>query len=168
MTAVWFHAFHNAVSQVLVPKSLGIGDPRLLAESGALPVALYLAVAGVVVRNARMRRLRAVVERVRRRFLLHAFHPPPQSRSDRASALLIRIVIPSTSRSHRHTRFDERRRPRPSTAHSADISTIFPERSFGGCDERVRMHPGFDSSVHGIAESGRYNLRPQVLRWGRQ
>ena len=76
MTAVWFHAFHNAVSQVLVPKSLGIGDPRLLAESGALPVALYLAVAGVVVRNARMRRLRAVVERVRRRFLLHAFHPP--------------------------------------------------------------------------------------------
>lgn len=46
--AAWFHAFHNAVSQVLVPKALGEGNPRLLGESGIFPVALYLLVAAAV------------------------------------------------------------------------------------------------------------------------
>jgi hypothetical protein len=46
--AVWFHALHNAVSQVLVPKALGAGDARILSEAGVLPVALYLATAGAV------------------------------------------------------------------------------------------------------------------------
>ena len=56
--AVWFHAFHNAVSQVLVPKALGAGDPRILGETGALPVVLYLVAAGTVLGIARARRLR--------------------------------------------------------------------------------------------------------------
>jgi membrane protease YdiL (CAAX protease family) len=46
--AVSFHAFHNAVSQVLVPKALGVGDPLILGESGALPVAFYLLTAAAV------------------------------------------------------------------------------------------------------------------------
>jgi membrane protease YdiL (CAAX protease family) len=53
--AVWFHAFHNAVSQVLVPKALGVGDPLILGESGVLPVALYLLTAAVVFGIARTR-----------------------------------------------------------------------------------------------------------------
>jgi membrane protease YdiL (CAAX protease family) len=40
--AAWFHAFHNAVSQVLLPKMLGAGPPLILGESGMLPVAAYL------------------------------------------------------------------------------------------------------------------------------
>lgn len=56
--AVCFHALHNAVSQVLVPKALGAGDPRVLGESGALPVALYLVAAGAVLGIARVRGLR--------------------------------------------------------------------------------------------------------------
>jgi membrane protease YdiL (CAAX protease family) len=56
--AVWFHALHNAVSQVLVPKALGAGDPRILGETGALPVALYLVSAGAVLGMARARGLR--------------------------------------------------------------------------------------------------------------
>jgi len=46
--AAWFHAFHNAVSQVLIPKALGAGDERILGESGVFPVALYLLVAAAV------------------------------------------------------------------------------------------------------------------------
>ena len=47
--AAWFHTFHNAVSQVLLPKALGAGSPRILGESGLLPVALYLLAAGATV-----------------------------------------------------------------------------------------------------------------------
>ena len=46
--AAWFHAFHNAVSQVLVPKALGAGDPRILGESGVLPIAFYLLAAAMI------------------------------------------------------------------------------------------------------------------------
>ena len=46
--AAWFHAFHNAVSQVLVPKALGAGDPRTLGESGVLPIAFYLLAAATI------------------------------------------------------------------------------------------------------------------------
>jgi membrane protease YdiL (CAAX protease family) len=46
--AVLFHTFHNAVSQVLVPKALGDGSPLLLGESGVFPVVAYLT-AGLVV-----------------------------------------------------------------------------------------------------------------------
>jgi hypothetical protein len=46
--AVFFHTFHNAVSQVLVPKALGEGNPLLLGESGVFPVTGYL-IAGLVV-----------------------------------------------------------------------------------------------------------------------
>jgi len=46
--AAWFHAFHNAVSQVLVPKALGAGDPRILGESGVVPVACYLLAAAAI------------------------------------------------------------------------------------------------------------------------
>ena len=46
--AAWFHAFHNAVSQVLVPKALGVGDPRILGESGVLPIAFYLLAAATI------------------------------------------------------------------------------------------------------------------------
>ncbi len=53
--AVWFHTFHNAVSQVLVPKTLGAGDPLVLGESGILPVALYLLAAAAVFGIARAR-----------------------------------------------------------------------------------------------------------------
>jgi membrane protease YdiL (CAAX protease family) len=59
--AVWFHAFHNALSQVLVPKSMGTGDPRILGESGVLPIALYLLVAGAMFGVAKMRELRAAI-----------------------------------------------------------------------------------------------------------
>jgi hypothetical protein len=52
--AVWIHAFHNAVSQVLLPKALGAGDPRVLGESGPLPVALYLTAAGVILITMRV------------------------------------------------------------------------------------------------------------------
>jgi len=53
--AAWFHAFHNAVSQVLVPKALGAGDERILGESGIFPVALYLLVAATVLGITRAR-----------------------------------------------------------------------------------------------------------------
>lgn len=53
--AVWFHTFHNAVSQVLAPKALGAGDPRILGESGVLPVALYLVAAAAIFGIARSR-----------------------------------------------------------------------------------------------------------------
>jgi membrane protease YdiL (CAAX protease family) len=53
--AAWLHAFHNAVSQVLMPKALGAGDPRFLGESGILPVAVYLTAAGVVLATMRVR-----------------------------------------------------------------------------------------------------------------
>ena len=56
--AIWFHALHNAVSQVLVPKALGAGDARILGEAGVLPVALYLVTAGAVFGMARARGLR--------------------------------------------------------------------------------------------------------------
>ena len=46
--AVFFHTFHNAVSQVLVPKALGEGNPLLLGESGVFPVVGYL-IAGLIV-----------------------------------------------------------------------------------------------------------------------
>ena len=46
--AIWFHAFHNAVSQVLAPKGFGAGDPRILGESGILPVIFYLAAAVIM------------------------------------------------------------------------------------------------------------------------
>jgi CAAX protease family protein len=46
--AALFHTFHNAVSQVLVPRALGEGAPMLLGESGAFPVVGYL-IAGLVV-----------------------------------------------------------------------------------------------------------------------
>jgi membrane protease YdiL (CAAX protease family) len=46
--AAWFHAFHNAISQVLVPKSLGAGPAHILGESGVLPVALYLIAAAAL------------------------------------------------------------------------------------------------------------------------
>jgi uncharacterized protein len=46
--AAWFHAFHNAISQVLVPKSLGAGPPYILGESGVLPVTLYLVTAATL------------------------------------------------------------------------------------------------------------------------
>jgi membrane protease YdiL (CAAX protease family) len=46
--AVLFHTFHNAVSQVIVPKALGEGDPLILGESGVFPVIAYLA-AGLIV-----------------------------------------------------------------------------------------------------------------------
>ena len=46
--AALFHTFHNAVSQVLVPRALGEGAPLLLGESGAFPVVSYL-MAGLVV-----------------------------------------------------------------------------------------------------------------------
>lgn len=40
--AVWFHTFHNALSQTILPKALGAGDPLVLGESGIFPVASYL------------------------------------------------------------------------------------------------------------------------------
>lgn len=46
--AALFHTFHNAVSQVIVPKALGEGDPLLLGESGVFPVIAYL-IAGLIV-----------------------------------------------------------------------------------------------------------------------
>jgi membrane protease YdiL (CAAX protease family) len=46
--AVLFHTFHNAISQVIVPKALGEGDPLVLGESGVFPVIAYLA-AGLIV-----------------------------------------------------------------------------------------------------------------------
>lgn len=54
--AVLFHTFHNAVSQVLVPKALGEGNPLLLGESGVFPVACYLLAAAVVLAIFRRRR----------------------------------------------------------------------------------------------------------------
>jgi len=53
--AAWFHAFHNAISQVLIPKALGEGDQRILGESGVFPVALYLLVAASVLGITRAR-----------------------------------------------------------------------------------------------------------------
>ena len=53
--AVWFHTFHNAVSQTLMPKALGAGDPLVLGESGVLPVALYLLAAATIFGVARAR-----------------------------------------------------------------------------------------------------------------
>ena len=53
--AAWFHAFHNAVSQVLVPKALGAGNERILGESGIFPVALYLVVAATALATTRVR-----------------------------------------------------------------------------------------------------------------
>ncbi|HMR07981.1 MAG TPA: CPBP family intramembrane metalloprotease [Polyangiaceae bacterium] len=53
--AVWIHTLHNTFSQVLFPKSLGVGDERLLGESGLLPCAGYLLVAGACVLAARRR-----------------------------------------------------------------------------------------------------------------
>jgi hypothetical protein len=61
--AVFFHTFHNAVSQVIVPKALGAGDPLLLGESGVFPVIGYL-VAGLIVF--------AMLRRRRRTWLLFA------------------------------------------------------------------------------------------------
>lgn len=46
--AIWFHTFHNAISQTILPKALGAGDPLMLGESGILPVASYLAAALVM------------------------------------------------------------------------------------------------------------------------
>jgi len=46
--AVLFHTFHNAVSQVIIPKALGEGDPLVLGESGVFPVIAYLT-AGLIV-----------------------------------------------------------------------------------------------------------------------
>jgi membrane protease YdiL (CAAX protease family) len=46
--AALFHTFHNAVSQVIIPRALGEGDPILLGESGVFPVIVYL-VAGLIV-----------------------------------------------------------------------------------------------------------------------
>lgn len=46
--AVLFHTFHNAVSQVIIPKALGEGDPLVLGESGVFPVIAYLS-AGLIV-----------------------------------------------------------------------------------------------------------------------
>lgn len=51
--AVWFHVFHNAVSQVLAPKAFGAGDPLVLGESGIFPVLLYLMVAIAVLSLSR-------------------------------------------------------------------------------------------------------------------
>jgi membrane protease YdiL (CAAX protease family) len=56
--AAWFHAFHNAVSQVLVPKALGAGDPRILGESGVVPVACYLLAAATILVVLQSRRER--------------------------------------------------------------------------------------------------------------
>jgi uncharacterized protein len=53
--AAWFHAFHNALSQVLVPKALGAGDPFVLGESGVFPVACYLVAAGLAFGTLRAR-----------------------------------------------------------------------------------------------------------------
>jgi len=53
--AAWFHAFHNAGSQVIMPKALGAGEPRVLGESGLFPVALYLLVAATVLGITRAR-----------------------------------------------------------------------------------------------------------------
>ncbi len=53
--AAWFHAFHNAVSQVLVPKALGAGDPRILGESGVIPIAFYLLAAVTILVMLRSR-----------------------------------------------------------------------------------------------------------------
>jgi hypothetical protein len=53
--AAWFHTFHNAVSQVLLPKALGAGDPRILGESGLLPVTFYLLAAAAIFGIARSR-----------------------------------------------------------------------------------------------------------------
>jgi membrane protease YdiL (CAAX protease family) len=53
--AASFHALHNAISQVLAPKTFGAGDPRIVGESGVLPVAMYL-LAALLLRSAfRMR-----------------------------------------------------------------------------------------------------------------
>jgi membrane protease YdiL (CAAX protease family) len=46
--AVALHTFHNAVSQTLLPKSLGVVSDRVIGESGILPVALYLVAAAIV------------------------------------------------------------------------------------------------------------------------
>jgi membrane protease YdiL (CAAX protease family) len=53
--ATWFHTFHNAVSQVLVPKLLGAGAPLILGESGVLPVTVYLLAAAAVFGTMRAR-----------------------------------------------------------------------------------------------------------------
>ena len=53
--AVGFHTLHNAVSQVIAPKLLGDGDPRVLGEYGLLPVALYFVCASVLVASDRWR-----------------------------------------------------------------------------------------------------------------
>ncbi len=45
--AVWFHTFHNTISQALLPKILGEGDPSVLAESGLLPSGVYLIAAAL-------------------------------------------------------------------------------------------------------------------------
>ena len=46
--AVAFHTVHNAVSQVLLPKSLGVVSERIIGESGILPSLLYLGAAAIV------------------------------------------------------------------------------------------------------------------------
>jgi uncharacterized protein len=56
--AGWLHAFHNAVSQVLAPKALGAGDPRVLGEAGILPVMVYLTASVVVLAVLWVRGLR--------------------------------------------------------------------------------------------------------------
>ena len=45
--AVWFHTFHNTISQALLPGALGEGDPRVLGESGVLPSGVYLIAAAL-------------------------------------------------------------------------------------------------------------------------
>jgi membrane protease YdiL (CAAX protease family) len=53
--AAWFHTWHNAVSQVLVPNALGAGNPLVLGESGILPAACYLVAAAAIFGISRMR-----------------------------------------------------------------------------------------------------------------
>jgi membrane protease YdiL (CAAX protease family) len=45
--AVWLHTFHNTISQALLPKILGEGDPSILGESGLLPGGVYLIAAAL-------------------------------------------------------------------------------------------------------------------------
>ena len=45
--AVWFHTFHNSISQALLPGALGEGDPSVLGESGFLPSGVYLIAAAL-------------------------------------------------------------------------------------------------------------------------
>ena len=63
--AAWFHTWHNAVSQVLVPKALGAGNPLVLGESGVLPAAFYLLAAAAIfgIAWARGERWRDLVRR---------------------------------------------------------------------------------------------------------